>query len=265
MKKSLLLIIPLLAICNLLFAISPALAQNETCAPVLSLNPTTFAVVSAAAVDSINPCALAILILLMASMLIAEEEKRKNALLTGLSFIAAIFLAYFLIGFSIFNIIRNCTIPFAGLFYKIVGSLAIIVGLFNIKDYFWYGKVLLMEVPISWRPKMKSLIRRITNPIGAFIIGLLVSLFLLPCTSGPYVVIIGMLAAKKLAATKAISFLILHNVIFILPMVILALFIHFGLSAEKAEAWRKQKIRVLHLIAGLILVGLGIAILGKWI
>ncbi len=265
MKKFLLPLILAFVICYPLLAISPALAQNETCAPVLSLNPTTFAVVSAAAIDSINPCALAILILLMASMLMAEEEKRKNALLTGLSFITAIFLAYFLIGFSIFNIIRNCTIPYAGLFYKIVGSLAIIVGLFNIKDYFWYGKVFLMEIPLSWRPKMKLLIRSITNPLGAFLIGLIVSLFLLPCTSGPYVVIIGMLAAKKIPAGKAISYLILHNLIFVLPMIVLALLIHFGLSAEKAEVWRKQKIRVLHLIAGLILVGLGIAILAKLI
>ena len=156
-KKIYLILLPALVIGYWLLAIG-AFAQSEICAPVLSLNPTTFAVISAAAVDSINPCALAILILLMASMLAAEEEKRKNILLTGFSFIAAIFLAYFLIGFSVFNIIRNCTIPFSGYFYKIVGILAIIAGLFNIKDYFWYGKVFLMEIPLSWRPKMKSLI-----------------------------------------------------------------------------------------------------------
>lgn len=265
MKKFLTLLIFLLIVSCFLLTVNFVFAQQEVCAPVLSLNPTTLAVVSAAAIDSINPCALAILILLMASMLAAGEEKRKNILLTGFSFIAAIFLAYFLIGFSVFNIIRNCTIPFSGYFYKIVGTLAIIAGLFNIKDYFWYGKVFLMEVPLSWRPKMKSLIRNITTPAGAFIIGLLVSLFLLPCTSGPYVVIIGMLATKKIATIKAISYLVLHNIIFILPMIALALLINYGLSAEKAEEWRKQKLRLLHLIAGVILVGLGIAILSGWI
>jgi len=258
-------------ICYALLAISPVQAASiETCAPVLSLNPTTLAVVGAAAVDSINPCALAILILLMASMLLAEEEpgteqseskKRRRTLLTGLSFILAIFLAYFLIGFSIFNLIRNCTLPYSGYFYKIVGSIAIIIGLFNLKDYFWYGKGFLMEVPLSWRPKMKSLIRRIASPAGAFIIGLLVSLFLLPCTSGPYIVIIGMLAAKKIATIKAVSYLVLHNIVFVLPMLAMVFIIHFGLSVEKAEEWRKQKLRLLHLVAGVILIGLGIAIL----
>lgn len=272
-KIFLLALLPI--ICCALLIISPAQAASvETCAPVLSLNPTTLAVVGAAAVDSINPCALAILILLMASMLLAEEEpgaeqseskKRRRTLLTGLSFILAIFLAYFLIGFSIFNLIRNCTLPYSDYFYKIVGSIAIIVGLFNLKDYFWYGKGFLMEVPLSWRPKMKSLIRRIASPTGAFIIGLLVSLFLLPCTSGPYIVIIGMLAAKKIATLKAVSYLVLHNVVFVLPMLAMVFIIHFGLSAEKAEEWRKQKLRLLHLIAGVILIGLGIAILTKLI
>jgi len=111
---------------------------------------------------------------------------------------------------------------------------------------------------------MKSFVRGITNPWGGFLIALLVSLFLLPCTAGPYFVILGMLA-HKVAFFKALSFLILYNLIFILPMLAIVLLIYYGLSPEKAENWRKQKLRLLHLIAGVILIGLGIAILSGWI
>jgi cytochrome c biogenesis protein CcdA len=47
-----------------------------------------------------------------------------------------------------------------------------------------------MEVPLAWRPAMHKIIKKATSPIGAFIVGFVVSLFLLPCTSGPYITIL---------------------------------------------------------------------------
>ena len=111
---------------------------------------------------------------------------------------------------------------------------------------------------------MKSLVRGITNPLGGFLTGLVVSLFLLPCTSGPYVIILGMLAAKTTFA-KAFLYLILYNIIFVAPMLAIVFAMYFGLPPEKAEAWRKQKIRLLHLIAGLVLIILGVALLMGWL
>lgn len=227
-----------------------------------SLNLTPLAVVSGAAVDAINPCALSILILLMASALISNDKKR--ALKTGLAFIAAVYLAYFVMGVGVLTVIRSYTLSFSSLFYKVVGAIALIFGLLNIKDYFWYGKGILMEVPLKWRPKMQKLILEVTSPWGAFVIGLVVSLFLLPCLSGPYAVILAMLAAKKTFGT-ALIYMIAYNIVFILPMTAVALFIYFGLPAEKAEAWRKEKLRLLHLIAGVILIALGVVILGGWL
>lgn len=265
MGKILLLLFLMLTIGYWLVASGYVLAQTEVCEPsVQTFNVTLLAVVCGAGVDAINPCEFAILILLMASMLVAEPDNRKKALYTGIAFIVGIFIAYFLMGVGLMEFIRKYTLNFSGYFYKIIGALAIIIGLFNIKDYFWYGKGFLMEVPLSWRPKMKSFIRGVSNPIGGFLIALIISLFLLPCTAGPYVVILGMLA-HKVAFAKALIYLVLYNLIFILPMLAIVLLVYYGLSPERAENWRQQKLRLLHLIAGAILIGLGIAILGGWI
>lgn len=248
------------------FGAAPSLAAEEACATggLLSLNLTPWAVACGAALDAINPCEFAILILLMASLLL-NNENRKKALLTGLSFIAAVFIAYFLMGVGLLEFLRAYTLSASKYFYNIVGGLAIILGLFNIKDFFWYGGGgFLMEVPQSWRPKMKGLILKITTPLGAFLTGLIVSLFLLPCTSGPYIVILGLLASKTELA-KALIYLVFYNLIFIAPMLAIVLALYWGLSPERAEAWRKQKLRLLHLIAGVVLVVLGVVILGGWI
>jgi len=266
MKKALLIIL-FLSLTFLTIAPAQAITAEVACktSPLLSIKSsslTPWAVVCGAAVDAINPCSLSILILLMASSLVNGE--RKKALKAGLSFIAAVYFTYFLLGIGVLAVIRTYTVTFSPLFYQIVGVMAILFGLFNIKDYFWYGKVFLMEVPLLWRPKMKELIFGVTSPKGAFLIGLLISLFLLPCLSGPYAVILAMLATNK-ELLHALIYMVLYNIIFILPMTAVVLAMYFGLPPEKAEAWRKEKLRLSHLIAGIILLALGVIILGGWL
>jgi cytochrome c biogenesis protein CcdA len=118
-----------------------------------------------------------------------------------------------------------------------------------------------MEVPLSWRPALKKLIKSVTSVPGAFLIGFVVSLFLLPCTSGPYIVILGLLA-KSATRNYAFLLLLLYNFIFVLPMILITLAVYFNLTTvEKAEKWRKNKLKILHLIAGILVLLLGIGML----
>ena len=215
------------------------------------------AVISAAVVDAINPCAFAVLIILVSTIL--ASKKRKRALFAGLAFSLAIFLSYLLMGVGLYSAIIASGISHT--FYLVVAILAILVGLFNLKDYLFYGKWFVTEVPMSWRPKMKSLIKGVTSVPGAFFIGFVVSLFLLPCTSGPYIVILGLLA-EATTKTYAFSLLLLYNLIFVLPMIFITLAIYFGVTTtEKAEKIRQNKLKVLHLISGIIILLLGIGML----
>ena len=215
------------------------------------------AVISAAAVDAINPCAFAVLIILLTTILATKSKKR--ALLAGLAFSLSIYISYFLMGLGLYSAIQ--AVRFTHIFYIVVSVLAIFVGLFNLKDYFAYGKWFVMEVPMSWRPRLKSLIQGITSVPGAFFIGFAVSLFLLPCTSGPYIVILGLLASAT-ERGYATVLLFVYNLIFIAPMLLITGAIYFGFTTtEKAEEWRQKKLKVLHLIAGIIILLLGVGML----
>lgn len=215
------------------------------------------AVILAAFVDSINPCEFAILILLLTTILVSSN--RKKALFAGIAFSLAIFLSYFLMGLGLYSAIKASGL--SRTLYLIFAFIAILFGLFNLKDYFAYGKWFVMEVPLSWRPAMKKLVTSVTSIPGAFILGIIISLFLLPCTSGPYIVILGMLA-ETATKNSAIALLLLYNLIFILPMLAITFAVYYGLTTtEKAENFRIRKLRVLHLIAGIILIVLGIAMI----
>ncbi len=218
---------------------------------------TLGAVILAAAVDAINPCAFAVLIILLTTILAAGNRRR--VLYAGLAFSLAIFISYFLMGLGLYSVISISGLTH--IIFLIVAIIAVLVGLFNIKDYFWYGKYFITEIPRAWRPKLKSLLRGVVSIPGAFFIGFVVSLFLLPCTSGPYIVILGLLA-KLATRNYAITMLLLYNLIFILPMLIITLAVYYGFTTvEKAEEWKNKKVKILHLIAGLIILALGIGML----
>ena len=214
-------------------------------------------VIGAAIVDSINPCAIAVLLILMSALLISGNKKR--ALGAGIAFTISIYIAYFLFGLGLFSALQISGLSYW--FYKIIGMVAIVIGLFNIKDFFWYGGAgFVMEIPRSWRPTLKKMLGSVTSPIGAFLIGFIVCLFELPCTGGPYIFILGLLA-ERTTMISSIPILLLYNLFFVLPLIIITFAIYFGFSnVEKATEWKDKNIKILHLIAGIIMLVLGIGV-----
>jgi cytochrome c biogenesis protein CcdA len=98
----------------------------------------------------------------------------------------------------------------------------------------------------------------VTSPLGAFFAGFVITLFELPCTGGPYFFVIGLLAQSE-SITSIIPTLLFYNLVFVLPLILIVFAVYFGVSSvEKAEAWKEKNIRVLHLIAGIIMLALGL-------
>jgi cytochrome c biogenesis protein CcdA len=114
-----------------------------------------------------------------------------------------------------------------------------------------------MEVPRSLRPRLTSLLRMVTSPLGAFVTGFSVSLFELPCTGGPYLYILGLLA-EKTTRISAIPFLLYYNLIFIVPLILITLLVYLGLSpVQRIADWEQRSKARLHLAIGIAMTTLG--------
>lgn len=218
--------------------------------------------------DSVNPCALAVLTMVLMTILIQNPEKRKKVLYAGLAFSSAVFLGYLFYGAIIIQFFRTFAELMrqnTGIIYKGLAILAMLLGALNIKDFFVYKQgSFATEMPIWMRPRVKRIIEKITSPFGAFVIGFVVTLFLLPCTMGPYIVASGLLS--ELGILKALPWLIYYNFIFILPMIIISFAIYFSFTeVERVSGWKERNIKILHLIAGILLFIIGIALLAGWI
>lgn len=220
-----------------------------------------FAIMMPAALsDSINPCAFAVMLLLLSTILSRHQSRRKT-LLSWAMFALAVFVSYFAMWIWLFSALANANNTFV--LKLVVWVLWIVVWLANLKDFFRYGKWFVMEVPMSRRPKLQDIIHKVSSPWWAFAVGLLVSLFLLPCSSGPYFTILWYLSSQsKELHTRWYIYLLIYNILFILPMLIIAILVSFGwASVDKLAKIKHENTKLIHLIVWLLMLWLWVYVL----
>lgn len=230
---------------------------------------TNFGKITALALaDSVNPCAIAVLTMVLVSILIQNPEKRKKVFYAGLAFVLSVYIGYMFYGVIIIQFFKTFATLLresSSVVYKGLAVFAMILGALNIKDFFYYRKGgFATEMPIFLRPKVKQIIEKVTSPLGAFTIGFIITLFLLPCTIGPYIIASGLLS--ELGLISAIPWLLYYNVIFVLPMLVIVGLVYYGFTrVEDVSGWKDLNIKRLHLIAGILLFLVGFALLMGWL
>ena len=115
---------------------------------VLTSLPTVATVLGAAAIDSINPCAIGVLIL-MISMMLSQKHSVRRMLLLGGFYILAIFLTYLAAGLGLLYGLARVPLYVAEYVSIAVGVFIIFAGLIEIKDFFWYGRWFSLAIPVS--------------------------------------------------------------------------------------------------------------------
>jgi cytochrome c biogenesis protein CcdA len=218
-------------------------------------------IITAALVDSINPCVFGVLIFLIAFMTKLFKSPAKM-LLGGLFYSAVVYVTYLLLGFGILKITLGTGI--ATTFYWVAAIVAILAGLLEIKDYFWYGKGFSLQMFPGGAKRLEyytGVIGKMEQRHPALLIlmtallGVFVVLVELPCTGAPYLAILGLLS--KGAFATAVPLLLLYNFIFVLPLFVIIGIAYFGTSSDRLESWRKEHRGIMRLGIGLFLLALG--------
>ncbi len=211
--------------------------------------------VGAAIIDSINPCAFGVLIFLIA-YLFKNFKSRRLVLIHGFVYIGSVFLTYLIAGLLLLPIISQLG-RISSWAYIGIGIILIIFGILEIKDFFFYGKGFSLRIFPSASKRIEIIIQHITGKLStSFFLGVFVALVELPCTGAVY---LGVLALVSMSGLTANSFLLLviYNLLFILPLVVILLLIHRGAQVEKFENWREKYKPYMRLAIGLLLITLG--------
>ena len=202
-------------------------------------------------IDSVNPCAFGVLIFLMASLLKMGSAKR--ALKSGLIYSFVVFVVYFFIGWGLYRIIDLFSYSsYFSYFYLAVAGIILVLGFLQIKDFFWYGKGPTLKISSKSKPIIEKFMKKGTL-VSIIVLGVIVSLFELPCTGEVY---LGILSAMHLHKVFGLGYLLIYNLIFVFPLVVLTFLVYKGTSTQKLQKWTTKNRKYMKLFSGLLLLGL---------
>lgn len=208
-----------------------------------------------AAIDSVNPCAFSILLVTIA-FLFSMEALRRRILAVGGAYIAGIFAVYLLIGLGILQTLHLFNTPH--FMAKVGASALILFGAINLINEFFPAFPIKLKIPGAAHHKIAELMEKASIPT-AFALGILVGLCEFPCTGGPYLMVLGLLHD---AATfgKGLLYLLLYNLIFILPLVLILLIASNKSFHGKIGEWKQKNMRMMRRVTGVAMVAFGIII-----
>jgi len=223
--------------------------------PGETIGLTIPAVIIAALVDSINPCAFAVLIFLLTYLVSLKERRR--VLIAGLIYISAVFVVYFLSGLGLFVLVQQAGI--AGIVAAVAAVIAIIAGIINVVDAVRDRSIPSLSIPSSQKDRIHAYVTQATLP-AAFLLGALVSIVELPCTGGVYLAILGLLSSS-MTLSAGLPYLLLYNAIFVAPLLVILLVVYAGVSADTLDTLRLGGRRWMRGMIGAFLIVLGILML----
>ncbi|MGB9759914.1 MAG: cytochrome c biogenesis CcdA family protein [Thermoproteota archaeon] len=247
--------------CNETNSFSKCITKKQVLSQDVYLQMLSLGIALGLADGSLNPCAISVLIFLLAYLL--SLGSKKKCIKIGLTYSFIIFLVYFSFMYGILKLIS--IVGYLDLIRTIVSISLVIFGLIEVKDFFFYGKGISLSIPKSSLPTIEKLVKAATVP-SAIVLGVFVSFVEIPCAGSFPIAYIASLASRGIEGSKSIPYILLYNFFFVLPLVLLTLITYFSVaSIERAEKAR-QKLRVyMRLISGLIMILLAILMLERWL
>ena len=217
-----------------------------------AMNPLLLLV--AALGEGANPCGLLVLALLLVSLM--ASGSRRTVFLVGTSFVVSFFVVRLLSGFALFSVIQMPGVSRA--FAIVAGIIALVFGIIQIKDGL-AGRKGVLSIPDSKKGLFAGYIAKASVPAG-IVLGVLTGIYGMACTAGIYIAILGMLGNSVTAGT-GLFYLVVYNLIVVVPLIAIVLLVLFGLSPEKLSGWREEQKGLLRIIVGVIMVIMGLYLL----
>jgi thiol:disulfide interchange protein len=134
-------------------------------------------------ISGINPCVFSVLIFLMGT--IALTASRGRALAIGVTYIATVFVVFFLTALAVVQFVRVIGASNLALTKTAIGIFLLVVGIVSIKDFFWYNRWFSFKIPTFTKHSISTL-----GKTGSFLaimgLGFIATVAALPCTIGPF-------------------------------------------------------------------------------
>lgn len=230
------------------------------------------AVICAGLADGINPCAFTVLVFFI-SFLTFAGYSRSQMFIIGLIFIFSVFITYFLVGLGMFESLRRLEIfhILSRVIYVITGAAAFILGGVSLYDFWIFRRTrdpekMKLQLPALVKHQIHKIIRTDLGRKKAFfslivatlICGFLVSFLELICTGQLYLPTIVYILKVETLRLKALLYLVLYNIMFVVPLLIILLLAAGGVTSQGFAKLAGKNLAGIKLITAFIFFGLGL-------
>lgn len=223
--------------------------------------PLPAAAIIIALVDSFNPCAVFILISMLG--LLMHANSKAKILVAGGTFVLFSGIIYFVFmaaWLNLFLIAGNIKI-----ITFMAGFITLVIAGINIKDFFIFKKGISLTVS---QENTKNLFEKMRNLvkvsswtgiiISTGILALTANAYEVLCTAGFPMIFTRILTLNNLSIFEYYLYLVLYNIVYVLPLA--AVVIIISATSGKFKMTEIQG-RILKLISGVMMTGLGIVLL----
>jgi len=211
-------------------------------------------------VDSFNVCSIFILFILLS--LLVHAQSRKRMLLVGGIFVFFSGLWYLIFMFVLKMIFSAFEMAIISL---IVGSIALLLGVINIKDFFFFKKGISIGIPEEKKSgiyrQMRNLVKTPSVSVaifGTIALAVTVNLFELVCSFVFPAIFISRLGASNLPALTQTFYIIAYNIIYVIPLISIVILFTFSLGKITLTEWQGQKLK---LFSGVMISSFGLLFL----
>jgi cytochrome c biogenesis protein CcdA len=224
-------------------------------------------VLFAGLVDGLNPCAFATLVFFV-SYLTLSGRKGREVLVVGAAFTLGVFLAYLVVGLGFYKVLDFMGDVLATLgrwVYGLTALLCIGLAVFSFFDFLKArrGDIgdMALNLPHGLRMRINAVIRRGRKSqsfvVGAFVTGVVVSFLELACTGQVYLPTIIFVVSQPEMRVRAFVFLMLYNLLFILPLVVVFIMAYFGTGSKQLTKFLQQRAATVKLGMTFLFAALG--------
>ncbi len=213
--------------------------------------------------DGINPCVFSSLVFLL-SLFSVANIKNIRLLVAGCAYCLACFLTYLGVGFGVFRFIRIFS-GFGVIRVGIVVLMAVVlvvVAVISFVDAWRYrcsgAAGIRLGLPDKVKQRIHSIMRggvrfRFLVP-GAFVAGMLVTVLESVCTGQTYIPTLVLLVGDKGVGSHWFGYLLLYNLMFVLPLLVLFLSAYLGTSTSRLLEWSKREVFLSKILLGIFFV-----------
>ncbi len=227
---------------------------------------TLVGVISAAAVDSINPCAISAIIFFM-SLLSAARVGVSRMWISGVSFLVACFVTYLGIGFGLLKALGYLTAfqELRGVVDVVMIALLSGFAFYSFRDAFRYHRTgRASDVALKLPGRLQGLIHRVMKRglrtrhliLGGLAIGLVVTGLESVCTGQVYVPALVMMLKSGQSLLWCTIYLVVYNVVFIMPLLVVLVLTCAGLKTPVLVEWSRRNVVTSKILLGLLFVGM---------